>query len=58
MGYTFHDKNFKHKTAKWWQVFNLVSCYDSRGGVTPVTVYKVYSFRLWNIELTRLPFEV
>ena len=55
MWYYFHDKSFKHKSAKWWQVFNIVTCYDSAGGLSGGgTVYKVYCFRFYSIELTRI----
>jgi hypothetical protein len=53
MKYTYSDKSYKRPSAKWWHVFNIVSCYDARGGLTPLTVYRVHTLRLWNVGLTQ-----
>ena len=49
--YRYQDESFKHDSAKWWHIFNVVSCYDSRGGLTPVTVYRVHTLRLWSLMI-------
>ena len=56
MWHYFHDKSFKHKSAKWWQVFNIVACFDFTGGLSGGgTLYKVYCLRLWSFEFIRIP---
>lgn len=54
MQHQFQDKSFKHKPPKWWQMFNIVNCLDFTGGLSGGgTLYKVYSLRLWSIEVKR-----
>jgi len=57
MWYTFSDKSYVHASCKWWQVVNFVCVYDSRGGVQPITTYKVLCVRLWNLEVLRVVVE-
>lgn len=55
MWHNFHDKTYKHKKAKLWQVFNIVTCYDFAGGLSGGgIIYKVYCVRFFSFELTRI----
>jgi len=58
MWHDFHDKTFKHKPAKWWQIINVVKYQDFTGSVGGNgTLYDVYSLMIWSLEIQRVAVE-
>lgn len=54
--YRLYDPSFSHRRCRWWQLLNLVHCYDSPGGIGNVPVYRVFFLRLWHWPLVSLAF--
>lgn len=54
MSYKFYDSSYRYPAAKWWHILNVVSCYNSKGGLNPISIERVYCLRLWSLELKHI----